>query len=75
MPVTEEDKDAALQAIATLNELSAEQLHAVNAIEAITGNGEPFVNIHELFSYYDKLYFRNLLVPRVEVIWSPRLTL
>lgn len=75
MPVTEEDKDAALQAIATLNELSAEQLHAVNAIETITGNGEPFVNIHELFSYYDKLYFRNLLVPRVEVIWSPRLTL
>lgn len=73
MPIT--DEEAALQAIAALNELSAQQQGALCAITALIGNGEPFVNIHELFSYYDKLYFRNLLVPRVEVIWSPRLTL
>lgn len=73
MPIT--DEEAALQAIAALNELSAQQQGALCAITALIGNGEPFVNIHELFSYYDKLYFLNLLVPRVEVIWSPRLTL
>jgi hypothetical protein len=73
MPIT--DEAAALQAIAALNELSAQPEDALDAIKAIFGNGEPFVNVHELFSYYDKLYFRNLLVPRVEVIWSPRLTL
>lgn len=73
MPNT--DEDAALQAIAALDPLSTEQQHALHAINAIVNNGEPFVDILELFGYYDKLYFRNLLVPRVEVIWSPRLTL
>jgi hypothetical protein len=72
MPVT--DEDAALQAIATLDPLSSEQQDALHAINAIIKNGEPFVAVFE-FGYYDKLYFRNLLVPRVEVIWSPRLTL
>ncbi len=73
MPNT--DEDAALQAIATLELLSTEQQDARCAISAIVNNGEPFVDIYELFGYYDTLYFRNLLVPRVEVIWSPRLTL
>lgn len=69
------DEDAALQAIANLDPLSSEQQDALHAINAIIKNGEPFVDVFELFGYYDKLYFRSLLVPRVEVIWSPRLTL
>ncbi|KAF2631923.1 hypothetical protein BU25DRAFT_383337 [Macroventuria anomochaeta] len=73
MPIT--DEDAALQAIATLDPLSTEQQDALHAIDAITNDGEPFVDVFELFGYYDKLYFGNLLLPRVEVIWSPRLTL
>lgn len=73
MPVT--DEDAALQAIATLETLSDDQQHARESINRILENGEPFVDIHELFAHYDVLYFRNLLVPRVQVLWSPRLTL
>ena len=73
MPIT--DEEAAIQAIATLDTLSTEQKEALHAIDVILNNGEPFVDVFELFGYYDKLYFRNLLVPRVEVIWSPRLTL
>lgn len=73
MPIT--DEDAALQAISTLVPLSSKQHDALQAINTIIGNGEPFVDVLELFRYYDELYFRNLLVPRVEVIWSPRLTL
>ncbi|KAF2993611.1 hypothetical protein E8E13_001745 [Curvularia kusanoi] len=73
MPIT--DEEAALQAIAALGNLTEEQQAALHAINAIISDGEPFVNVIELFGYYNKLYFRNLLVPRVEVIWSPRLTL
>lgn len=73
MPVT--DEHAALQAIAALESLSEEQTSALAAINTILRNGEPFVDIHELFGHYDVLYFRGLLVPRVEVLWSPRLTL
>lgn len=73
MPIT--DEDAALQAIATLDPLSSEQQAALHAVSDILNNGEPFVDVFELFAYYDKLYFRDLLVSRVEVIWSPRLTL
>ena len=69
------DEEAALQAIATLDTLSSGQQDALHAINTIVNNGEPFIDVLELFGYYDKLYFRNLLVPRVEVIWSPRLTL
>lgn len=69
------DEDAALQAIASLDPLSEEQQAALHAVNDIVNNGEPFVDVHELFGYYDKLYFRDLLAPRVEVIWSPRLTL
>ncbi|KAF1923916.1 uncharacterized protein M421DRAFT_425248 [Didymella exigua CBS 183.55] len=73
MPIT--DENAALNAIAALDALTTEQLDALHAINAIINIGEPFVDICELFGYYDKLYFRNPLVPRVEAIWSPRLTL
>ncbi|KAL5397234.1 hypothetical protein PMIN02_002507 [Paraphaeosphaeria minitans] len=69
------DEDAALEAIGTLDSLSAEQQQALDAINAILCDGEPFVDIHELFSHYNVLYFRTLLLPRVEVLWSPRLTL
>jgi hypothetical protein len=73
MPVT--DEEAALAAIATLETLAAEQQEALDAIKIITHNGEPFADVHELFAHYNVLYFRKLLLPRVEVIWSPRLTL
>lgn len=73
MPVT--DEDAALQAIATLEKLTDEQQTALRAINTIVFNGEPFADVHELFSHYNILYFRKLLLPRVEVLWSPRLTL
>jgi hypothetical protein len=69
------DEDAALQAVAALEGLSDEQHAALDAITAILHNGEPFVDIHQLFAHYNVLYFRKLLVPRVEVLWSPRLTL
>ncbi|KAF2869852.1 SprT-like family-domain-containing protein [Massariosphaeria phaeospora] len=73
MPVT--DEEFAIEAIATLATLSQEQIKALEAVNKILRNGEPFVDIHELFGYYNVLYFRKLLVPRVEVLWSSRLTL
>ncbi|KAH7080461.1 SprT-like family-domain-containing protein [Paraphoma chrysanthemicola] len=69
------DEDAALQAVATLEELSTEQKVALNAVNTVIHNGEPFVDVHELFARYNVLYFRGLLLPRVEILWSPRLTL
>ena len=76
MPVTT-DEDAALAAIASLNEPSKEQQESQAQILSILHEDEsnPFVDIHELFKLYDVLYFRSLLLPRVEVSWSPRLTL
>jgi hypothetical protein len=73
MPVT--DEGAAMQAIATLESPSEEQKLAQDSINNILKNDEPFVDVHELFRHYNILYFRKLLVPRVEVLWSPRLTL
>lgn len=73
MPLT--DEDAALQAIKTLEDLSEEQKQAQAKIASIIADGEPFVHVHELFGLYNVLYFRSLLLPRVEVLWSPRLTL
>jgi hypothetical protein len=75
MPVT--DEDAALAAVASLQveKLSAEQQSALQAINTIVHDGEPFVDVQELFVHYNVLYFRKLLLPPVEVIWSPRLTL
>jgi hypothetical protein len=69
------DEDAALQAIAALAHLSADQQHALHAINAILCDGEPFVDVHALLGHYNVLYFRGLLLPRVEVLWSSRLTL
>ncbi|KAI8936400.1 hypothetical protein NX059_006810 [Plenodomus lindquistii] len=69
------DEHAALAAIATLDTLSPEQQDARSAVNTIIQNGEPFVNVHELFAHYNVLYFRRLLLPHVEVLWSPRLTL
>ena len=69
------DEDAALHALASLDTLSAEQQHALDAVNTILNDGEPFVDVHVLFGHYNILYFRNLLLPRVDVLWSPRLTL
>jgi hypothetical protein len=69
------DEDAALQAVAALEDLSDEQHAALEAITTTLHNGEPFVDIHQLFAHYNVLYFGKLLVPRVQVLWSPRLTL
>lgn len=73
MPPT--DEDAATAAIAALETLSRDQRVALDAIHAILRDGQPFVDIHDLFGHYNVLYFRGLLVPRVDVSWSPRLTL
>ena len=69
------DEDAAAQAIGSLDPLSAEQEEAASKVKAILESHDPFIDIHELFSLYNTLYFRSLLLPRVEVSWSPRLTL
>ncbi|KAF2162509.1 hypothetical protein M409DRAFT_27133 [Zasmidium cellare ATCC 36951] len=73
MPFT--DEDAALEAITQLAALSSGQEEAKAKIDSILATDDPFVDIHELFGLYNTLYFRTLLVPRVEVSWSARLTL
>ena len=75
MPVT--DEEAAMLAITSLDPLSEEQKEAQKNISQILGDetSSPFVDIHELFRLYDVLYFRKVLLPRVEVSWSPRLRL
>ncbi|KAK3715001.1 hypothetical protein LTR37_007491 [Vermiconidia calcicola] len=69
------DEDAAIQAISTLGTLSEEQQEAKVRIDTILCSDDPFIDINELFNLYNILYFRSLLLPRVEVSWSPRLTL
>lgn len=73
MPTT--DEDAAIAAISTLDSLSAEQQSAQSAILSVLNYHDPFIDIHELFRHYNILYFRSLLTSRVNVSWSPRLTL
>ena len=73
MPTT--DEDAALQAITALDPLSQQQQQAKAKIDDLLAEANPFVDIHELFLQFSILYFRSLLLPRVEVSWSPRLTL
>lgn len=73
MPVT--DEDAAIQAIASLDPLSKDQQDAKENIDSLINSPDPFIDIHILFSLYNTLYFQSLLLPRVEVSWSPRLTL
>lgn len=73
MPMT--DEDAALEAILQLASPIADQDEAKTKIETILASDDPFIDIHELISLYNTLYFRSLLLPRVEVSWSSRLTL
>ncbi|KAF1816776.1 hypothetical protein P152DRAFT_426047 [Eremomyces bilateralis CBS 781.70] len=73
---TETDEEAALEAIATLQNCSGEQKKAQEEIDTLLLDENPFANINELFPLYDTLYFRGLLLrDRVEVSWSSRLTL
>ena len=44
MPVT--DEDAAMQAMATLDSLSDEQMAARDSINNVLHDGEPFVDVH-----------------------------
>lgn len=69
------DEEAAQIAISSLDTLSKEQQEAQAKILTIIASEEPIVDIHDLFSLYNALYFRSLLLPRVEVSWSSRLTL
>lgn len=69
------DEEAALLAISTLHEPSDEQLLSQAKIASLLASDDPFIDIHELFGLYNVLYFRGLLLPRVEVLWSARLTL
>lgn len=71
------DEGAAIAAITTLTILSEEQIAAHGQIQTIIKDEEkyPMVDIHQLFGLYNTLYFRSLLLPRVEVSWSSRLTL
>lgn len=73
MPIT--DEDAAIEAITSLDSLSDDQQDAKDKIDSIISSTEPFIDIHALFALYNILYFRSLLLPRVEVSWSHRLTL
>ncbi|KAK5165144.1 uncharacterized protein LTR77_009242 [Saxophila tyrrhenica] len=73
MPPT--NGEAALAAITTLADPSKEQKAAQSSIESLLASSDPFLDIHEVFKHYNTLYFRSLLLPRVEVSWSSRLTL
>jgi hypothetical protein len=71
------DEQAAATAISTLTELSPTQVEAASKINTIltSGDEDSFIDIHTLFSLFSTLYFRSLLHPQVQVVWSPRLTL
>lgn len=69
------DEDAALEAVSSFADLTPEQQLTAQSINSILLDGEPFVDVHVLFAHYNVLYFRNLLQPSVQVLWSPRLTL
>lgn len=69
------DEDCAVQAIASLADITDEQRNAKAKIDDLLATDDPFIDIHELFALYNVLYFRSMLLPRVEVSWSPRLTL
>lgn len=73
MPLT--DEDSAGQAIASLADITDDQRNAKAKIDELLAADDPFIDIHELFALYNVLYFRSMLLPRVEVSWSPRLTL
>lgn len=71
------DEEAALRAIesfASADRLSQVQSEAHAQIHKILGSDDPFIDIHTLFGHFNTLYFRGLLVPRVEVSWRPKMT-
>ncbi|KAI9787125.1 MAG: hypothetical protein M1839_003360 [Geoglossum umbratile] len=76
MPVVT-DEDAAQQVTASLDTPSEAQQSAKAQIDRVLreDDGNPFVDIHELFPLYDVLYFRGRLAGNVEISWSKRLTL
>lgn len=71
------DEEAAALAISSIADLNDTQKDAQIKIDTIlkSGDEDSFIDVHELFGLYNTLYFRSLLLPRVEVSWSPRLTL
>ncbi|KAI9756897.1 MAG: hypothetical protein M4579_003651 [Chaenotheca gracillima] len=71
------DEDTALEAITKLDPLSDVQLQAKHDVDQMLNseNSDPFVDVEKMFELFDVLYFRGLLKPRVEVLWSKRLTL
>ncbi|EME78335.1 uncharacterized protein MYCFIDRAFT_80758 [Pseudocercospora fijiensis CIRAD86] len=73
MPLT--DEDVAIHAISSFTSPSQKLLDTKAKIDHILASEDPFIDIHELFELYDVLYFRSLLLSRVEVSWSSRLTL
>jgi len=75
LDITIKDEKSAYDAITGFDELSEEQKAAQSEINKILANNEPFVDINELFGHYNVLYFRSLLLPRVDVLWSSKLTL
>jgi len=60
------DEEAAAHAISSLDPLSDEQKEAKSKIKSILNSTDPFIDIHELFALYNTLYFRSLLLPRVD---------
>jgi hypothetical protein len=76
MPIVT-DEEAALRATSSLDSPSAAQQSAKSQIDRLlyADDGNPFVDIHELFPLYDVLYFCGRLSGNVEVSWSKRLTL
>src|ERR1700745_2791747 len=71
------DDEAAAAALSALREPTPAQVAAKVDIDALLSSGDEdsFVDVHELFKLYNVLYFRCQLLPRVELIWSARLTL
>jgi len=71
------DEEAAAQAITSLADLNEEQKDAKEKIDRLlkAGDEDSFVDVDELFKLYNVLYFRSLLLPRVQFSWSERLTL
>lgn len=74
MPPTTDESAAAL-AISTLTPLSPTQQLAQSQLTTLLASPDPFPDIHSLLALYNTLYFRSLLLPAVELSWSPRLTL
>ncbi|KAF2667516.1 hypothetical protein BT63DRAFT_294081 [Microthyrium microscopicum] len=75
MPMTEEQATTA--ALSAITNPSPAQIAAATEVALILASGtdDSFIDVHQLFALYNALYFRSLLMARVELTWSPRLTL